>query len=290
MPKNTRRITVTRTVTYKATIDLPGHPNKTDAEVLTLLGGSSGNTGTLAIGELLAGSELTNNGTITKAAWSATGTSTNIEPYGTRAKNTALPLGARVVSTKPPAGKEAALGKVFVVTAIAAATNGGKTANSDAEPSWTVTDGDATTDGGVTYRTVPKFAAPVTYAASTAYDKGTVLRPSANSAKEYLVTTANTAAASTPVWVNADTPGATVAFQTGGSAVCIAGCKTYAFLTSFALGDIVKPNSTSTQEYLVTVPGKTNANVLENTEAATPVAVAVGGSVTHGSATFLRIV
>lgn len=290
MPKNTRRITVTRTVTYKATIDVPGYPNKADSEVLTLLGGAAGTTGPLSIAELLAGSSLANNGVITKTNWAATGTSTNIEPYGTRPRNTALPLGARVVSPKPAVGKEAALGKVFVVTAINSAVNGGRTADVDTEPSWVLTDGDTTTDGGVTYRTVPKFGAPVDYAANTVYAKGTILRPSTNSAKEYLVATANTAAATTPVWGSSDTVGTVVPFQTGGSAICIAGCKTYAFLTSYALGDIVSPSATSTQEYLVTVAGRSNTSPLENTETVPATDVAVGASVTHGTATFLRLV
>jgi hypothetical protein len=283
MPKNTRRVTVNRTVTFQTTIDLPGYPEETDANMLVLLGGAAGNTGTLSLGELLAGSNLANNGTINRANWSVTGTSINVEPYITRPRNTALTVGTRVASLQPTAGNEAALGKLFVVTAINTGTNSGKTADSATEPTWATTDGGTTTDGGITYRTVPKFPTLSNYAQSTVYAVGTILRPSSTSMKEYLVVTQNLSAASTPTWASGtnDTVGSTVSFQTGGSVICIAGAKTYAFQTSFALGDVVKPSSASSEEYLVTVAGRSDVAALT---------ASVGASVTRGTATFKRIV
>ena len=283
MPKNTRRVAVTRTVTFTTTIDLPGYPEETDANMLVLLGGAAGNTGTLSLGELLAGSDLANNGTISRANWSVTGTSVNVEPYITRPRNTALTVGTRVASIQPVSGNEAALGKLFVVTAINTGTNSGRTADSATEPTWNLTDGGTTTDGGITYRTIPKFPTLTTYAQSTVYSVGTVLRPAATSMKEYLVVTQNTSAASTPTWASGtnDEVGATVAFQTGGSVICIAGAKLYAFQTSYALGDVVKPSDGSTQEYLVTVAGRSDVTALT---------ASVGASVTRGTATFKRIV
>ncbi len=275
MPKNTRRVTVTRTVTFTTTIDSPGYTEATDANMLTYLGGAAGTTGTLAIGELLAGSDLANNGAISRGNWSVTGTSTNVEPYITRPKNTALSVGTRVASINPPVGKEDALGDLFVVT------TGGTTTNSDAEPSWIITDGGTTTDGTVTYRTIPKFYTPTTFAATTAYAIGTILRPSAGSAKEFLVTTATTASTTAPTWPNLDTVGASNALPGAGAVVCIAGCSTYANRTSYALGEIVKPSAASTEEYIVTTAGRSDTTALT---------AAPSASVTRGTATFKRLV
>lgn len=275
MPKNTRRVTVTRAVTYQATIDVPGYPEETDANLLVLLGGAAGNTGTLSLGELLAGSNLANAGIISKPNWAATGTTTNVEPYITRPQNTALTLGQRVASISPPANYQAATGKIFVVTVA------GTTANTATEPNWALTDGSTTTDGTVTYRTVAKFPTLTTFVTATVYGVGTVLRPAATSTKEFLVTTATTASTTTPTWTNLDTLGAANSLPGAGAVVCIAGAVTYAFQTQYALGDIVKPSSGSSEEYLVTTPGRSDTTALTTT---------VGASVTRGSATFKRII
>lgn len=274
MSKNTRRVTVTRTATFTATVDLPGRPEETDANMLVALGGSAGTTGTLSIGELLSGS-IANNGSISRANWSVTGTSVNIEPYITRPTSTALTLGARIASVKPVSGNEGALAKLFVVTTA------GTTGSSNTEPTWTLTDGGTTTDNTVTYRTIPKFPTITTYAQSTVYAVGALFRPSAASMKEYLVTTANTMAASTPAFNSYDSVGDSLSFQTSGVAICIAGVKTYAYLTSYALGDIVEAGAGDGSEYIVTVAGRSDTSTLTAT---------VGNSVTCGGATFKRLV
>lgn len=275
MPKNTRRVSVTRTVTFTTTIDTPGRPEETDPNMLTLLGGASGTTGPLSIGELLAGSDLANSGTISRGSWSVTGTSTNIEPYITRPQNAALTLGQRVASIRPPSTYEAALGKLFFV-AVA-----GTTANVSTEPNWVTTDGSTTTDGTVTFRTIPKFPTLTTFAAATVYGIGTILRPSATSMKEFLVTTATTASTTAPTWTSIDTLGAANSLPVAGAVICIAGCLTYAFQTQYALGDVVKPSSASSEEYLVTTAGRSDTTALT---------ASVSASVTRGTVTFKRIV
>lgn len=274
MPKNCRRVTLTRTVTYTATIDLPGRPEETDSNMLVLLGGAAGTTGTLAIGELLAGSNLANNGSITKGDWSITGTSVNIEPYITRPQNTLLALGTRVVSIKPPLGYEAALGKVFVVSSP------GTTANSATEPNWNLNDGGTTTDGIATYYTIPKFPAISTFAVSTAVTAGQIVRPSANSTKEFLVTVGGTTGASAPTWPSFDSLGATVTSGTA-TMVCIAGVDVYAFQTQYQLGAVIKGSASSIGEYLVTTAGRSDTSALS---------ASVGASVTRGTVTFKRLV
>lgn len=275
MPKNTRRVSVTRTVTFTTTIDVPGYPEETDANMLVLMGGAAGNTGTLSIGELLSGSSLANNGTISRGNWSVSGTSINVEPYITRPQNAALTLGQRVASVSPSAGNEAALGKLFFVATA------GTTANSASEPTWSTTDGGTTTDGTVTFRTLPKFPTLTTFAAATVYAVGTILRPAAGSLKEFMVTTATTASTTLPTWTNLDSLGAANSLPGAGAVICIAGAVTYAFQTQYALGAVVKPTSSSSEEYLVTVAGRSDVTAL---------AASVGASVTRGTATFKRIV
>lgn len=273
MPKNTRRVTVTRTVTFQATIDTVGRPEETDANMLILLGGANGTTGPLSIAQLLAGSASA-NGSVTSGSWSITGTSVNIEPYATRTPSLSMALGQRIASLSPPSGSEAALGKLFVVTAA------GITGASSTEPTWNLSDGGTTTDGTVTFRTIPKFPTISTFAVNTSVALGAIVRPSASSLKEFLVTTAGTTAGSAPAWTGADTPGATV---TSGTATftCIAGARAYAFNTVYALGDVVKPSSGDSGEYLVTTAGTSNTTALS---------ASVGASVTRGSAVFKRIV
>ena len=274
MPKSIRRATVTRTVTFTATIDVPGYPEETDANILVLAGGAAGNTGTLSISELLSGS-IAANGSITRANWSITGTSTNVESYISRPQNTALAVGTRVASITPPAGLAAAIGKMFVVTVA------GTTANSATEPSWSLTDGNTTTDGTVTFRTIPKFPTFVNFAINTAYTLGQIIRPTATSMREFLVTTAGTSAGTAPTWTNADTAGQTLTSNTA-ILTSLINVATYGQLTTYALGDVVKPSAASAEEYLVTVGGTTNTTAT--------LSASVGSSVTIGTATFKRIV
>lgn len=274
MPKNTRRVTVTRTVTFQATIDTVGRPEETDANMLTLLGGAAGSTGTLSIAELLAGSPSA-NGSVVRGNWSVTGTSVNIEPYATRTPSLPMTVGQRIASIAPPSGSEAARGKLFVVT-VAGTTGSGTT-----EPTWNLSDGGATTDGEVTFRTIPKFPSIANFPASASpLSLGAIVRPSASSLKEFLVTTAGTTAASAPTWTNADTPGQTIV-SGAVTFTCIAGARTYAFNAVFALGEIVKPSAADTGEYIVTTAGTSDTTALS---------ASVGSSVTRGSAVFKRIV
>jgi hypothetical protein len=275
MPKNTRRVTVTRTVTFTTTVDTPGYPEESNANMLVLLGGAAGNNGVLSIGELLAGADLSNAGSISRGSWSITGTTTNIEPYIVRPQQASLSLGQRVASTNPPAGREAAAGRLFVVTTA------GTTANSSAEPTWNLTSGGTTTDGTVTFRTIDKFYTPTTFVAATVYSAGTILRPANNSLKEFLVTTATSAATTMPAWTDLDALGAANSIPGAGAVICISGCKTYAFQSLFALGDVVKPSVSSTDEYIVTVAGRSDTTALS---------ASVGNSVTRGTVTFKRII
>lgn len=274
MPKNTRRVTFTRTISYTTTVDVPGYPDESDANILTLSGGAAGNTGTLSLGELLAGSASA-NGAINRGNWSVTGTSTNVEGYISRPQNTALAVGDRIASTTPPSGYSGAIAKLFVVTVA------GTTANSATEPNWNLTDGGTTTDGTVTYRTIPKFPSLLTFAVSTAYTVGQIVRPSSGSLREYLVTTAGTSAGSAPTWTNADTAGTTLTSNTAVFTALI-NVKTYANLTAYALGDVVKPSAASTQEYLVTVAGSTDA------ASAAPNLGSIDATTTIGTVTFKR--
>jgi len=275
MPKNTRRVTVVRTVTFTTTIDTPGYPEETDANIIIANGGAAGNTGTLSVGELLAGSTLANNGTVVRANWAASGTSTNIEAYGTRPQNTALALGARVASITPATGSEAALGKLFFVATA------GTTANTATEPTWTVTDGGTTTDGTVSFRTLPKFYTPTTFVVATVYGIGLIVRPAATSLKEFLVTTATTASTTLPTWTSLDTLGAASALPGAGNVICVSGCVTYAFQTQYPLGAVVKPSAGSSEEYIVTIAGQSDVTALTTT---------VGATVVRGGASFKRII
>ena len=125
-------------------------------------------------------------------------------------------------------------------------------------------------------------SALTTFAAATVYAVGTILRPSTNSMKEFLVTTATTASTTAPTWTDLDGLGAASSLPVAGAVICIAGCETYAFQTQYALGAVVKPSATSTQEYLVTVAGRSDTTALS--------VATVGNTVTRGTATFKRIV
>lgn len=274
MPKSTRRITVTRTVTYTTTIDVPGYPEADSATVITALGGAEGTSGTLALGELLSGS-VANAGAISPSNWSASGSLANIESYTTRVPDFVMQLGQRIASVSPPVGYETARSRLFVITAR---TGDFKTGASSAEPTWNTTVGGTTADDAVTFMAIDKFGTVSVYSAA-ALTAGTVVKPSANSLKEFLVTT-NTTFSGTPTWTSFDSLG-----QTGGTSsalMCISGCKTYGALSLFSLGDIVKPSAASSDEYIVTTGGKTDTT--------TSLSASVGSSVTIGTVVFKRIV
>ena len=274
MPKSTRRITVTRTVTYTTTLDVPGFPEANSATVITALGGADGTSGTLALGELLSGS-VANNGSISPTVWSASGSLVNIESYSTRVPDFVMQLGQRIASISPPAGYETARSRLFVVTAR---TGDFKTGASSAEPSWNTTIGGTTADDAITFMAVDKFGTVGVYSAA-ARTAGTVVKPSSTSLKEFLVT-ANTTFSGTPTWTSFDSLG-----QTGGTSsalLCVSGCKTYGPLALFNMGDIVKPSSASSDEYIVTTGGKTDTTA--------SLSASVGSSVTIGTVVFKRIV
>jgi len=281
MPKNTRRVTVTRTATFTTTVDVPGYPEETDGNVLTLLGGAAGTTGTLSIGELLAGANLANNGVINRTNWSVSGSSSNVEPYTVRPQNSSLPLGQRIASIRPRDGQEAALGKLFFVSVAGTTANITVPVSNSTECSWTLTDGGVTTDGTVTYRTLPKFPTMINFLGATVYPVGTILRRASTSLKEFLVTTATSAATTNPTWTNIDTLGAANSLPGAGAVVCIAGCVTYAFQTQYVLGAVVKPSAPSSEEYLVTGAGRSDTTALS---------ASVGATVVRGTASFKRVI
>lgn len=237
--------------------------------VIVAFGTGTGGTGTYTV-----------NTSQTVSSTALTAASSNVEPYVVRPQNTLLTLGQRIVSVTPPTGFAAAVGKLFVVSSA------GTTANVATEPNWNLSDGLTTADGGATLRTIPKFYTPTTAVTATTYPVGTILRPSATSLKEFLVT-AQSGAFTTPTWSQAaggnDTLG--TSFAAGAATLfCISGIKVYASLTSYQLGDNVKPDATSAQEYLVTTGGQTD------TQAGTALTASVGASVTIGGVIFKRIV
>ena len=266
MPKSARRVTFTRTVTFTYTADMANFAANTDAEALAaanLPGGVN------SVGELLSGS-LAANGSVVRAAWSVSGTGTVVEPTGLFVPSVAYTVGQRLAPSTNP------LNRLFVVRT--AGTAGAS------EPTWNNTIGATTVSSGVTFMAVDKFANPVTRANSTAYTVGQILRPSGASLKEYLVVTGGTSAASAPSFVGAnDALGATVADGTA-SLLCIGSVSDYASLTSYFLGDVVTPNSSSTEEYLCITAGRMDLS------ASTALTAALNATVTIGTATFRRLV
>jgi hypothetical protein len=227
---------------------------------------------------LLSGSIAHNGSKVYGSGWTVVAGSANIESYTSRVKNVTPTLGTRYASVSPPSGYEAALAKLFVVVAATAAT-----ANTDTEPGWATTDGGTTTDGGVTYRTIPKFPTIGTFTASTAYSVGQLLKPSATSMREYLVTVAGTPTAA-PTWTSYDTPGVTVSPTGGATLMCLTNVLTYANNTVYGMGDLVKPTAASTEEYLCVVAGTSDTTALNGSSPA------VGTTFTRGTAQFKRIV
>lgn len=277
MPKNVRRATFTHTITYTFTTDFPGYPEETDTNLLTLAGGAAGNTGILSVGDLLAGS-IAASGVLSKGNWSVTGTSVNVESYISRPQNTALTVGRRVASVSPPTGYTGATAKMYFVEVA------GTTANSATEPNWSMTDGGQTTDGTVTYRTLPRYPSFANFAVSTAYTLGQMVRPSGTSLKEYVVTVAGTSAASAPTWTNADNYAETIT-SGGVTFMSVTDCAVVGDYSLYALGDLVKTAAGSNLEFICTVAGTTGAS------ASTALgAISVGATVTNGTATFKRVV
>lgn len=269
MPKSTRRVTFTRSVTFTFTAEFANYVGQTDADALTaanLPGGVN------SIGELLAGS-LAANGQRSPGAWSVSGSGVLVEPIGLFVPGFVYTIGQRVAPSSNPADR------IFIVSART-----GNFQSGASEPTWNTTIGQTTTSNNVTFMAVAKFTAPLTRANSTAYTAGQIIRPSANSLKEFLVTTGGTSAASAPSFVGAnDAIGASFADGTA-TLLCIAGAADYAALTSYFLGDVVTPNSSSSEEYVCVTAGRTD------TSASTALTATVGNNVTVGTAAFRRVV
>lgn len=266
MPKSTRRVTFTRSVTFTYTADVANYVGSSDADALAaanLPGGVN------SIGELLAGS-LAANGSISRGAWAVSGAGVLVEPIGLFVPSFAYSVGQRVAPSINPANR------IFVVRT--AGTSAGS------EPTWNTTVGQTTASGGVTFMAIDRFATPTTRANSTAYTAGQVIRPSANSLKEYLVVTGGTSGAAAPSFVGAnDAVGATITDGTV-TLLCIAGKSDYATLTNYFLGDVVTPNSSSSEEYVCVTAGRTD------TSASSALTASVGNNVTIGTAAFRRVV
>jgi hypothetical protein len=271
MPKSSRRVTFTRTITYTFTSDFPGYPEASSGDMLTNAGGAAGATGTLSIGNLLAGS-VANAGVVNAGNWSVSGSPVNVEPFQTRVPSFAMTIGQRVASVSSDPAQAVAASRLFVVRTA------GTTGSGATEPSWNTTVGGTTADGSVTFMAVDRFATPTNYSAAN-ITAGTIVRPTATSMKEFLVTTTTTFSG-TPTWTSIDTVGTTGG--TNSALLCIAGAKTYAPLTLFNLGDVVKPTAGSSEEYLVLVGGKSDTTA--------SLTATVGNSVTLGTAQFKRIV
>jgi hypothetical protein len=202
--KGTRRVTFTRTVTQTFTCDFPGKAGVADATILA-------DTNTpLNLGELLAKATLSHNGSVNNGAWAVSGTSADIYNYGARTPNAPLALGDRVAALD--ASVAGANGKIYVVTVITPGTNEGKTAAATNEPVWNQTLAGNTVDGGITFTTIPKFYTPSTFAINTVYALGDVVKPTAGSTEEYIVSVAGTSAGDAPAWPT--TVGSTVVSNT----------------------------------------------------------------------------
>ena len=190
--KNTRRVTFSKTVTYTFTADFPGKAGVSDATIL------ADSNAPLAIGELLARAAVSHNGNIDNGAWAVTGTSTDVHSYSARVANLPLSLGDRVVALGSPI--MGATGKIYVVTEIDPDANEGKTSAIFDEPDWTQTLAGSTVDGGITFTTLPKFYTPSTFAIDTAYALGVIIKPTAESTEEYIVSVAGVSDAGAPAW------------------------------------------------------------------------------------------
>ena len=202
MAKTTARITFTKTKQFTVTLDFPGQTSLTDAELLTSAGGASGAFGQLSLGELLAGATSA-SGVVSNGSWSVQTSKSAIEPYSMWFANQLLTAGLRVAPTNPG-------NRLFVVT------TGGTTGST--EPSWNNTIGGTTSNGSVTFMAIDKFFTAVTFATSTNYVAGQVVKPTSGSAAEFLVIGNGTSAGSAPSWPT--TIGATVV-SGGANFMCI---------------------------------------------------------------------
>lgn len=202
MAKTTARITFTKTKTFTVTLDFPGQTSLNDAELLTSAGGAAGAFGQLSLGELLAGATSA-SGVISNGNWSVSVSKSAIEPYSMWFANTVLTAGARVAPTNPG-------NRLYVVTSP------GTTGST--EPTWGTTIGGTQTNGTVTFMAIDKFFTALTFATSTVYTAGQVVKPSAGSAAEFLCIGNGTSAGSAPAWPT--TIGATVT-SGGAQFLCI---------------------------------------------------------------------
>lgn len=184
MAKTTARITFTKTKTFTVTLDFPGQTSLTDSELLTSAGGAAGAFGQLSLGELLAGAPSA-NGVVGNGNWSVSVTKSAIEPYTMWFASTALTAGTRVAPVSPG-------NRLYVVTV--AGTTG------TTEPTYNTTIGGTTSSGTVTLMAMDKFFTAATFATSTAYTAGQVVKPTGGSAAEFLVTVGGTSGASAPTW------------------------------------------------------------------------------------------
>jgi hypothetical protein len=192
MAKTTARITFTKTKQFTVTLDFPGQTSLTDAELLTSAGGASGAFGQLSLGELLAGSTSA-SGVVSNGSWSVQVSKSAIEPYSMWFASQVLTAGVRVAPTNPG-------NRLFVVI------TGGTTGST--EPSWNNTIGGTTSNGSVSFMAIDKFFTALTFAVSTGYTAGQVVKPTSGSAAEFLVTVGGTSGGSAPTWPT--TIGATV--------------------------------------------------------------------------------
>lgn len=181
----------------------------------TVTGSISGTTltvtavssGTLTIGQTLSGTNVANGTIITgyttgtggtgtytvsisqttaSTTITATGAGIAIEPYNIFVPSYAYALSDRVVPATNPGNR------LFIV----------RTAGTSAasEPTWNNTIGVSTTSGGVTFCAVDKFYTPLTFATSTAYTVGQVVKPTAVSTSEFLCITAGNSGTGAPTW------------------------------------------------------------------------------------------
>jgi hypothetical protein len=159
--------------------------NVVSSTIITGYGTGTGGTGTYTVNQ---------SQTVASTTITATGAGVSIEPYNIFVPSYAYALSDRVVPATNPGNR------LFIV----------RTAGTSAatEPTWNNTIGTSTTSGGVTFCAVDKFYTATTFAVSTAYTVGQVVKPTAGSANEFLCITAGTSAGTAPTWPT--TMGATV--------------------------------------------------------------------------------
>lgn len=137
MAATTARVTFTKTKTFTFTADYPNYSALSNAEILAA---ANLPNGTLAIGELLAGSTAMNGVITTTADWSVS-SNTDIEPYTTWSASTLLASGARISPTTPTT-------KLYTASAGTTGTT---------EPTWPTTNGATVASGTVTFTCISKF-------------------------------------------------------------------------------------------------------------------------------------